>query len=75
MSALAKYLESVRVEKKLSLEESARRANMTAEIYIQREQEPEKVPLYMLASMLKALDLNRDEFLEFSTLTSQHIWD
>lgn len=75
MSAIAKYLEHIRVEKNISLEESARRSNMTAESYLQKEQQPEKVPLYMLASMMTALDFSRDEFVEFSFLTSQHVRD
>jgi hypothetical protein len=75
MSALAKYLESIRVEKNISLEESAKRANMTPESYMQREQQPERVPLYMLASMMSALDMKGEEFVEFSALTSRHLWD
>lgn len=75
MSAIARYLENIRVEKNITLEESARRANMSAESYLQREQQPEKVPLYMLASMMNALDFNREEFVEFSFLTSQHVRD
>lgn len=75
MSAIAKYLENIRAEKNISIEESARRSNMTAESYLMSEQQPEKVPLYMLVSMLNALDFDRDEFVEFSFLTSQHVRD
>ncbi|MBS1971449.1 MAG: helix-turn-helix transcriptional regulator [Bdellovibrionales bacterium] len=75
MSALANYLETIRVEKNITLEESARRSNMTPETYRQREKQPEKVPLYMLASMMNALDMKGEEFVEFSVLTSQHLWD
>jgi hypothetical protein len=48
---------------------------MTPQIYLEREQQPERVPLYLLVSMINALEMNRDEFVEFSTLTSKHIWD
>lgn len=75
MSPIAKYLETVRVVKNISLEESARRSNTTAEIYLQREREPERVPLYILAEMFDALDMTREEFVEFSTLTSHHFRD
>lgn len=75
MSPIAKYLETVRVEKNLSIEESARRSNTTAEIYLRREQEPERVPLYLLAEMFDALDMTREQFVEFSTLTSHHLRD
>jgi len=75
LSVLARYLETVRVEKNISLEESARRSNMSAESYLEREQQPEKVPLYLLVSMFNALDMTRDEFVEFSALTSHHMQD
>lgn len=75
MSALAKYLETVRRDKNISLEESARRANMSADLYLRREQEPENVPLYMLKSMIEALDMSREEIVEFTALSTQHLRD
>jgi len=75
MSPLAQLLENVRVEKNIALEESARRLNVSAESYLQKEQEPEKVPLYVLASMMNALEFNSNEALELSLLTSRHSQD
>jgi len=75
MSPLAQLLENVRVEKNIALEESARRLNMSVESYLQKEQEPEKVPLYVLASMMNALEFNSNEALELSLLTSRHSQD
>ncbi len=75
MSALANYLETLRVKKNLTLEESAKRSNMAPASYRQREKQPEKVPLYILVSIVNALAVKDEEFVEFSMLTSRQLRD
>ena len=68
MSHLGEYLKATRLRRNLSTYRLSHRLGLTYEEYRALEEHPESIPLVQLAKIFRALQLQGDEFIDFSLI-------
>jgi hypothetical protein len=71
MTLLGKLLRSIRLRRNISELKAARRASMSLEQFVEYEYSPENVPFNELAKIFEAIEMNEQEYIEFSALSNR----